>query len=97
MKYENKKPKECNKEEATEFLASDDGINQISGYWVGEDIGEVLSINEEWFMKPDLLKEALELKVANLDDICDWIDYEFDLHEKGEELKINFKNWFKTK
>ena len=99
MKYENKKPIDCNKEEATEFLAgdgSDDG-EQISGYWVGEDIGGILVINEEWFIKPDLLKEVLELKFANLNDIFDWLDYEYDLHEKGEELKINFKNWFKTK
>lgn len=97
MKYENKKPIDCNKEEATEFLAgdgSDDG-EQISGYWVGEDIGGILVINEEWFIKPDLLKEVLELKFANLDDIFDWLDYELDLHEKGEELKINFKKWFK--
>lgn len=99
MKYENKKPIDCNKEEATEFLAgdgSDDG-EQISGYWVGEDIGGILVINEECFIKPDLLKEVLELKFANLNDIFYWLDYEYDLHEKGEELKINFKNWFKTK
>jgi hypothetical protein len=99
MKYENKKPIDCNKEEATEFLASDgsDDGEQISGYWVGEDIGGILVINEEWFIKPDLLKEALELKFANLDDIFNWLDYEYDLHEKGEKLEINFKNWFKTK
>jgi hypothetical protein len=99
MKYENKKPIDCKKEEGTDFVAgdgSDDG-EQISGYWVGGDIGGILVVHEEWFIKTDLLKEALELKVANLDDIFDWLDYELDLHEKGEELKINFKKWFKKK
>jgi hypothetical protein len=99
MKYENKKLKDCTKEEATEFLAGDgaDDGEQITGFWIGEEIGGLLVINEEYYLNPTLIKDAIELKFANLDDVFDWLDYKYDLYEKGEELKINFKNWYKTK
>jgi hypothetical protein len=98
MKYENKKPIDCNKEEATEFLAgdgSDDG-EQISGYWVGGDIGDILVINEEWFIKPEILKQAVELKTANIEDVFDYYDYEYEETENQRPV-LTFKNWYKLK
>jgi hypothetical protein len=98
MKYENKKPIDCNKEEATEFLAgdgSDDG-ETISGYWVGGDIGDILVINEEWFIKPEILKQAVELKTANIEDVFDYYDYEYEETENQRPV-LTFKNWYKLK
>ena len=83
-KYENGKPKGCESDEGTEFQAgdgSDDG-ETMSGHWIGGDIGGILVINEEWFIKPEILKQAVELKTANLEDVFDYYDYEFEEREK---------------
>lgn len=96
-KYENGKPKGCESDEGTEFQAgdgSDDG-ETMSGYWVGDDIGGILVINEEWFIKPEILKQAVELKTANIEDIFDYYDYEYEETEKKRSV-LTFKNWFKT-
>ena len=95
-KYENGKPKGCETEEGTEFQAgdgSDDG-ETITGYWVGGVIGGILVINEEWFIKPEILKQAVELKTANIEDIFDYYDYEFEETEKKRPV-LTFKNWYK--
>ena len=95
-KYENGKPKGCETEEGTEFQAgdgSDDG-ETITGYWVGGVIGGILVINEEWFIKPEILKQAVELKTANIEDIFDYYDYEFEETEEGKPA-LTFKNWYK--
>lgn len=95
-KYENRKLKGCESDEGTEFQAgdgSDDG-ETITGYWVGDDIGGILVINEEWFIKPEILKQAVELKTANIKDIFDYYDYEYEETEKQRPV-LTFKNWYK--
>jgi hypothetical protein len=96
-KYENEKLKGCKSFEGTEFQAgdgSDDG-GIFSGYWVGGDIGGILVIDEEWFIKPEILKQAVELKTANIKDVFDYYDYEFEESEKKRTV-LTFKNWFKN-
>ena len=96
-KYENEKLKGCESDEGTEFQAgdgSDDG-GIFSGYWVGGDIGGILVIDEEWFIKPEILKQAVELKTANIKDVFDYYDYEFEESEKKRTV-LTFKNWFKN-
>lgn len=96
-KYVNGKPIDCESDEGVEFVASN-GYKEsevMEGYWVGKDIGGVLVISEDSFIDTKLLKEAVELGTATIEDILGWHDYEYDLHERGEELKINFKNWYK--
>ena len=93
---EYRKPKGCESDEGTEFQAgdgSDDG-ETISGYWVGEDIGGILVINEDWFIKPEILKQAVELKTANIEDVFDYYDYEYEETEKKRTV-LTFKNWYK--
>jgi hypothetical protein len=63
---------------------------------VGGDIGGILVVNEEWFIKPEILKQAVELKVANIDDIFDYYDYMHDAEERRKKV-LNFKNWYKLK
>jgi uncharacterized tellurite resistance protein B-like protein len=95
-KYENGKLKDCETEDGTEFQAgdgSDDG-ETITGYWVGEDIGGILVINEEWSIKPEILKQAVELKTANIEDVFDYYDYEYEETEKKRSV-LTFKNWYK--
>jgi len=97
-KYENGKPKGCESDEGTEFQAgdgSDDG-ETISGYWVGEDIGGILVINEEWFIKPEILKQAVELGTANIEDVFDYYDYEYEETVKQQPV-LTFTNWYKLK
>ena len=97
-KYENGKPKGCESDEATEFQAgdgSDDG-ETISGYLVGGDIGGILVINEEWFIKPEILKQAVELKTTNIEDVFDYYDYEYEETENQRPV-LTFKNWYKLK
>jgi len=97
-KYENGKPKGCKSDEGTEFQAgdgSDDG-EIIAGHWIGGDIGGILVINEEWFIKPEILKQAVELKTANLEDVFDYYDYEFEETEKQRPV-LTFENWYKLK
>jgi hypothetical protein len=99
-KYENGKPfpKGCESDEGTEFQSgdgSDDG-ETISGYWVGGDIGYILVINEEWFIKPEILKQAVELKTANIEDVFDYYDYEYEETENQRPV-LTFKNWYKLK
>ena len=94
---EYRKLKGCKSDQGTEFQAgdgSDDG-ETITGYWVGEDIGGILVINEEWFIKPEILKQAVELKTANIEDIFDYYDYEYEETEQQRSV-LTFKNWFKT-
>lgn len=94
---ENGTPKDCKSDEGTEFQAGDgSGDGEIfTGYWVGEDIGGTLVINQEWFIKPDLLKKAVELETANIKDVFDYYDYEFEKTEE-EETVLTFKDWYKT-
>jgi len=96
-KYENGKLKSCESDEGTEFQAgdgSDDCERMITGHWVGEDIGGILVINEEWFIKPEILKQAVELKTANLEDVFDYYDYEYEETEK-QRPALTFTNWYK--
>ena len=51
-------------------------------------------INEEWFIKPEILKQAVELKTANIEDIFDYYDYEYEETEKQRPV-LTFKNWYK--
>ena len=95
-KYENGKPKGYESDEGTEFQAgdgSDDG-ETITGYWVGGDIGGILVLNEEWFIKPEILKQAVELKTANIEDVFDYYDYEYEETENQRPV-LTFKNWYK--
>ena len=96
-KFSNGYPTECESDEGTEFQAADDYDceRMITGYWVGEDIGGILVINEEWFIKPEILKQAVELKTANIEDIFDYYDYEYEETEKKRPV-LTFTNWFKT-
>jgi len=95
-KYENEKLKSCESNEGTEFQAgdgSDDG-EIIAGYWIGGDIGGILVINEEWFIKPEILKQAVELKTANIEDVFDYYDYEYEETEQQRPV-LTFTNWYK--
>ena len=95
---EYRKPKDCQSEEGTEFQAgdgSDDG-EIITGHWVGEDIGGILVINEEWFIKPEILKQAVELGTANIEDVFDYYDYEYEETVKQQPV-LTFTNWYKLK
>jgi hypothetical protein len=95
---EYEKLKGCESDEATEFQAgdgSDDG-ETISGYWVGGDIGGILVVNEEWFIKSEILKQAVELKTTNIEDIFDYYDYEYE-ETKKQRPALNFENWYKLK
>jgi hypothetical protein len=89
---------DCEAAEGINFLAGDgyDDGEIITGYWVGGDIGGILVVNEEWFIKPEILKQAVELKVANIDDIFDYYDYMHDAEERRKKV-LNFKNWYKLK
>jgi len=95
-KFINRYPTECETEDGTEFQAADDYDceRMITGYWVGEDIGGILVINEEWFIKPEILKQAVELKTANIHDVFDYYDYEYEETEKKRPV-LTFKNWYK--
>ena len=95
---EYRKPKDCESDEGTEFQAADDYDceRMITGYWVGDDIGGILVINEEWFIKPEILKQAIELKTANIEDVFDHYDYEYEETEKKKTV-LTFKNWYKLK
>jgi len=89
---------DCEAAEGTNFLAGDgyDDGEIITGYWVGGDIGGILVINEEWFIKPEILKQAVELKTANIEDVFDYYDYEYKETEKHKTV-LTFKNWYKLK
>ena len=104
-KYENRKPKGCKSDEGTEFQSGDgsDDRETISGYWVGGDIGDIN--NEElviWFIKPEILKQAVELKTANIEDVFDYYNYYLSEEEAQKETEnqrpvLTFKNWYKLK
>ena len=96
QKHEGKYLKDCDISEGTEFIAgdgSDDG-EVMTGYWVGNDIGGLLCVNEEWFLSADIIKEALQFG-ASLDDVFDYLDYEFDCSQKGISKDFNFRSYFK--
>ena len=97
-KYENGKLKSCKSDEGTEFQAGDgyDDGETITGYWGARNIGGLFVVNEEWFIKPEILKQAVELKTANIEDVLDYYDYEFEETEK-EETVLTFIDWYKTK
>jgi hypothetical protein len=97
-KFSNRYPTECESDEGTEFQAADDYDceRMITGHWVGEDIGGILVINEEWFIKPEVLKQAVELKTTNLEDVFDYYDYEYEETVKQQPV-LTFTNWYKLK
>jgi hypothetical protein len=109
---EHRKLRGCESDEGTEFQAGDgfdDGIT-ITGYWVGGDIGGILVVNEEWFIKSEILKKAVELKTTNIpfyeidriqdlitfEDVFDYCDYEYKETKKQRPV-LNFENWYKLK
>ena len=96
---EHGKLKGCESDEGIEFQAGDgyDDGEIITGYWVGEDIGGILVVNEEWFIKPGILKQAVELKTTNIEDIFDYYDYEYEETEKQRPVLIFNKKWYKLK
>jgi len=95
--HDGKQLLDCEAAEGTNFLASDgsdEGL--ITGEWLHNNIGETLIINEEYWITTEDLKQAVELKVANIEDIFDYYDYVHDSEEKRKKV-LNFKNWYKLK
>ena len=96
QKHEGKFLKDCDISEGTEFVAgegSDDG-EVMTGHWIGDDIGDRLCISEQYFLSADIIKEALQFG-ASLDDVFEYLDYEFDCHEKKIDKRFNFRSYFK--
>jgi hypothetical protein len=93
--HDGKQLLDCKAAEGTNFLAGGDG-ELITGEWLHNNIGETLIINDEYWVTTEALKQAVELKVANIEDIFDYYDYVYDAEEKRKKV-LNFKNWYKLK
>jgi len=102
--HDGKQLLDCEAAEGTNFLAGngyDDG-KIITGKWLNNNIGETLIINQDYWVTMETLKQAVELKVANIEDIFDYYDEDiFDYYDyvyEQEEIRkkvLNFKNWYK--
>ena len=75
-----------------DFVSSDgsDDCSNISGYWIGGDVGGVLEVGDYYFGF-DRIKEALELD-ATEEQLFEYYDLEFD---RCGKVGYNFKNFIK--
>jgi len=96
--HDGKQLLDCKAAEGVFFSASegyDDG-KMFTGEWLHNNIGETLIIDDELWVTTETLKQAVELKVANIEDIFDYYDYVYDAEERRKKV-LNFKNWYKLK
>ena len=99
--YDGKQLFDCEAAEGTNFLAGDgyDDGEIITGSWLNDNIGGTLIINAnlinyDKYISVEILKQAVELKTANIEDIFDYYDYEYEETEKHKTV-LSFKNWYK--
>ena len=62
-------------------------------WWVGEDIGGVLVVNDD-FYSLDRIVDAVKFD-ATYDQLCDYNDYEMECIDDKKEKTINFRNFVK--
>ena len=62
-------------------------------WWVGDEIGDVLFINE-FYWNVDRIVEALKENPTE-DQLFDFYNYEIECSMNGEEVGINFRSFLK--
>ncbi len=62
-------------------------------YWVGDEIGDVLTINDE-FWNVDRIVEAFKCKPTQ-EQLFDFYYYEIECHSEQEVIGINFRSFLK--
>ena len=92
---------DCEAAEGTNFLAGDgyDDGEIITGSWLNDNIGGTLIINAnlinyDEYISVEMLKQAVELKTANINDILEYYDYK---EAEKHKTVLSFKNWYKLK
>ncbi|MGB0405587.1 MAG: hypothetical protein ACPGDB_05340 [Fusobacterium sp.] len=66
-----------------------------TSYWIGNDIGGVLSINDE-FWSFDLIKEAVQFDCPK-EELFNYYDMYIKSAEEGKKLEYNFVNYINNR
>ena len=70
----------------------DANLDDVDFYWVGDEIGTILFVNDE-FWNIDRVREAFVIR-ASKKELFDYYYMELDLAmEKNQKLDINFVNY----
>ena len=62
-------------------------------YWIGNDIGDVLAIND-YFFSLDFIREAIKYN-ATTKQLFDFYDLKLEFDTKNKPMEINFRNFIK--
>ena len=84
--------KETNKL-ADVFVKKYFGKNASDVFWVADDIGGVLCIND-YFFNFNMIREAIKYS-ASIEKLFDYHDEEFKLAMKNKKMNISLKNYIK--
>ena len=65
-------------------------------YWVADKIGEILSINEQYYFNFDDIRFDVDNNIK-AGTILEWQDKSLDNYSKKKKYKINYENYLKWK
>lgn len=70
------------------------GFDAENCYWIGDKIGEILSVNEQYYFSFDDIRFDVDNNVkAEL--IFRWHDESLDNYYKKKKYKVNYENYLK--
>ena len=92
MKLKNKYEKIVN--EYLQIFIEKQGFDADDCYWIGDKIGEILSVNEQYYFSFDDIRFDVDNNVKeNL--IFRWHDECLDNYFKKKKYKVNYENYLK--
>ena len=77
------------------FVKKNFGKDASEVFWIADNIGEVLAVNDYFFSLQDIV-DFLKYKYTP-DEMFDYYDYRLKIDTEGKTTPTNIKNWRQLK